>query len=203
MLSQCRTIPVPMIGYGRPRWQQRRQDRVPLPVKKRAASSFWFDTVHPIEQSWHDSVMTDDTWDTQGRKAQQGIAPIRFLIGSWKGEGHSQGIPVRGTLEVVAILDGTWIQATETLTDVERDTRTVDVCLYRWHEKAESLQVFQLYEHAHLSTLLVEKTENGFRWITGPLAPQLTFEQTNTGFQYRAVVEGESTPITEMNYVPT
>ncbi len=161
------------------------------------------DTAHPVNQSWHDSVMTDEAWETQGQKAHQGIEPIRFLIGSWTGEGHSQGAAVRGALEVIPILDGTWIQATETLTDVERNTQTVDVCLYRWHEKAESLQVFQLYEHAHMSTLLVEQTEKGFRWITGPLAPQLLFEKTQTGIQYRAIVEGQPTPLTQMNYVPT
>ena len=159
--------------------------------------------MHRPEQSWHDSVMVDDSWTTQGQKAHHGIEPIRFLIGSWTGDGHSQGTPVRGMLEVIPILDGTWIQATETLMDREHNTQTVDVCLYRWHEKAESLQVFQLCEHAHMSTLLVEKTEVGFRWITGPLAPQLTFEKTKTGIRYRAVLEDETAPITEMNYVPT
>lgn len=146
--------------------------------------------------------MTDDTWIAQGKKAHAGLEPVRFLIGSWTGEGQTQGIPVRGTLEVVAILDGTWLQATETLMDLENNTETIDLCFYRWHEKAESLQVFQFYEHAHLSTLLVEKTENGFRWITGPMAPQLRFEKTESGIRYQAIMEGEATPVTQMTYVP-
>ena len=147
--------------------------------------------------------MNDDSWVAQGQKAHQGIEPIRFLIGSWRGEGWSQGSPVRGTLEVNAILDGTWIQATETLMDADGQNETVDLCFYRWDERSESLQVFQLYEHAHLSTLLVEKTERGFRWITGPMAPQLTFEKTDEGIRYHASVEGESDPVTQMNYVPS
>ena len=146
--------------------------------------------------------MMDDAWMIQGQKAHQGLEPIRFLIGSWTGEGRSQGSPVQGTLEVSPILDGTWLQAIETLTNVENQKRTVDLCLYRWHEQAESLQVFQFYEHAHLSTLLVEKTTHGFRWITGPMAPQLTFEKTDSGIRYQATVDGDSTPVTHMNYVP-
>ena len=146
--------------------------------------------------------MIDDEWTAQGQKAHRGLEPVRFLIGSWTGEGENQGAPVRGTLEVAAILDGTWLQATETLTDIENNHETVDLCFYRWHEQAESLQVFQFYEHAHLSTLLVEKTEKGFRWITGPMAPQLTFEKTASGIYYQAVVAGETTPMTQMTYVP-
>ena len=146
--------------------------------------------------------MMDDAWVAQGKKAHEGLEPIRFLIGSWAGEGHTQGTPVHGTLEVTAILDGTWLRATETIIDPKTNDESVDLCFYRWHEKAESLQVFQFYEHAHLSTLLVEKTETGFRWITGPMAPQLTFEKTDSGFRYQAIADGETNPVTQMTYVP-
>ena len=152
--------------------------------------------------SWHDSSMKDDSWVEQGLKAHKGIEPLRFIIGSWRGEGRSEGAQVQGSLEVKAILDGTWLQATETLLHLETQTETVDLCFYRWHQKAESLQVLQFYEHAHLSTLLVEKTDNGFRWITGPLAPQLFFEKTDEGFRYETIAEGENTPSTHMSYIP-
>ncbi len=146
--------------------------------------------------------MNDESWAEQGHKAHQGIEPIRFLIGAWKGKGQSHGVAVTGTLVVTPILDGTWLQATETLTEVESEHTTVDLCFYRWHEKVESLQVFQFYEHAHLSTLLVEATNNGFRWVTGPLSPQLVFTKTDTGFEYKAGIEGQPEAVTQMSYVP-
>ncbi len=146
--------------------------------------------------------MTDDPWAVQGKKAQEGLEPVRFVIGTWTGVGQSHGIQTRGKMTVVPILDGTWLQATEVITEVDAGTETIDLCFYRYHAEAESLQVFQFYEHAHLSTLLVEPTANGFRWITGPMAPQLAFERTEEGFRYAAVVDGQDTPVSEMSYKP-
>jgi len=105
-------------------------------------------------------------------------------------------------MTVEAILDGTWLRATEYITEVDGDTETMDLAFYRYNVEAESLQIFQLYEHAHLSTLLVEPTSSGFRWITGPLAPQLVFIRTQNGFEYCAAEEGHDTPSVQMSYTP-
>ena len=146
--------------------------------------------------------MTDDAWIQQGQQALAALQPLRFMVGSWTGEGQHQGQAVQGSLEVEAILDGSWLRATETVVALHDQSQTIDISYYRWNDQAESLQLFQLFEHGHLNTLLVEATEAGFRWITGPMAPQLHFEKTSTGFRYRAQIEGQADAITEMNYVP-
>jgi len=146
--------------------------------------------------------MRDDPWAEQGKKAHEGLQPLRFLIGVWEGAGISHGAQVHGKLTVEPILDGTWLRATEIITEAKTGTTTIDLCFYRYHAEAESLQVLQFYEHAHLSTLLVEPTASGFRWITGPMAPQLAFEQTNVGFRYAAAMDGQDTPVSEMSYKP-
>jgi hypothetical protein len=146
--------------------------------------------------------MTDDLWAEQGQKAHLGLDPLRFLIGEWRGVGHTHGAEAQGRMTVEPVLDGTWLRATEHITDVNSGAETMDLSFYRYNVEAESLQIFQLYEHAHLSTLLVEPTASGFRWITGPLAPQLAFERTKDGFQYCASVDGNDAPLSQMSYKP-
>ena len=146
--------------------------------------------------------MTDDAWIQQGQQALAAMEPLHFMVGKWTGQGLHQGIVVQGKLEVVAILDGSWLRSTETVISLTDQSTTIDISYYRWNDEAKSLQIFQLFEHSHLNTLLVEPTDTGFRWITGPMAPQLHFEKTPTGFRYRARFEGQADAITEMNYVP-
>ena len=146
--------------------------------------------------------MSDHPWEEQGQKAHKGLEPLRFLIGEWRGVGQNHGADVHGRMTVEPILDGTWLRSTEYITEEASGTETMDLAFYRYNVKAESLQIFQLYEHAHLSTLLVEPTKSGFRWITGPLAPQLVFTRTKKGFEYCAAEEGQDTPSAQMSYTP-
>ena len=146
--------------------------------------------------------MTDDAWIQQGQQALAALEPLAFIVGKWVGTGQHQGEAVDGTMEVVAVVDGSWIQAKETVVSTNAQRETIDISYYRWNAEAESLQLFQLFEHGHMNTLLVEATPRGFRWITGPMAPQLHFEKTPAGFRYRAQIEGQADALTEMNYVP-
>ena len=146
--------------------------------------------------------MTNDAWIRQGHQARKALEPLQFLVGQWVGKGQHQGQTVHGEMEVVPIVDGSWLRATETVVGTTDPNKTIDVSYYRWNSEAESLQLFQLFEHGHMNTLLVETTQNGFRWITGPMAPQLHFEKTPNGFQYHARIEGQADAVTEMNYVP-
>jgi hypothetical protein len=59
----------------------------------------------------------------------------------------------------------------------------------------------QFIEHAHMSVHTVELIADGFRWCTGPGAPQLHFQQIGDGFAYTVQTENEDAPIMQMTYM--
>ena len=142
----------------------------------------------------------NNTWEEQGERALKGLEPIRFLIGRWTGQGQSYDEPVQGTFTVRALLDGTWLEATETLTNASGESVHRDLSLYRYNIEADGLEVMQLFEHAHRSIAPVELTADGFRWITGPGAPQLRYVCTADTLRYTVVLPSEAAPAISMTY---
>ena len=144
--------------------------------------------------------MADDSWTTRGQKADEGLAPVRCLIGEWIGEGQCHGESVVGRIRGEAVIDGSWIEVEETLCDQGGVVVHNDRSLYRYNVESEALEVIQLFERATMTTSLVEPTDNGFRWITGPGAPQLRFFVEAEGLRYTVILPGEDAPVAEMTY---
>ena len=142
----------------------------------------------------------NDPWEEQGARALKGLEPIRFLVGHWTGRGQSYDEPVNGTFTVRALLDGTWLEADETLTNAAGEVVHHDLSLYRYNLEADSLEVMQLFEHAHRSIAPVELTADGFRWITGPGAPQLRYVCTADTLRYTVVLPSEAETAISMTY---
>ena len=147
--------------------------------------------------------MNEQQWTEQGRRAREEIASLRFLIGEWVGHGHYHGKEVTGHLDVAAILDGTWIEANETIQEASEGPPLTDRSFYRFDSESDALQVMQLFEHAHMSTHTVELTTDGFRWITGPGSPQLHFRKTKDGITYTIQSVDEDAPSVQMSYMRT
>ena len=144
--------------------------------------------------------MADLSWDDQGDRAMVGIEPLRFLIGEWSGSGICHGEPVQGKMTVRGLMDGSWLEATETLLDASGEVIHTDMTLYRFDVQNESLVALQLFERATLTTSTVELLEAGFRWITGPGAPQLRYWTEDLGFRYGVTMPDEAAPAIEMTY---
>ncbi len=144
--------------------------------------------------------MSDIDWEEQGEQALSGLEPLRFLIGTWAGEGHCYGESVSGTLVVTALFDGSWLQAVERLENTSGSEVHSDLSFYRYGVEAESLQVMQLFERGHQMSTLVEVTDTGFRWVTGPGAPQLHYRCTEHTVSYTVILPGEEAPAVEMAY---
>ena len=129
-----------------------------------------------------------------------GLAPVRCLIGDWIGEGQCHGEPVVGRIRGESVIDGSWIEVEETLCDQGGTVVHNDRSLYRYNVESEALEAIQLFERASMTTNLVEATHDGFRWITGPGAPQLRFFIEGEGLRYTVILPGEDAPAAEMTY---
>jgi len=144
--------------------------------------------------------MADISWDAQGDRAMAGIEPLRFLIGEWSGAGICHGESVQGKMTVRGLMDGSWLEATETLLNASNESIHTDLTLYRFDVQNETLVALQLFERATLTTSSVELLETGFRWITGPGAPQLRYWIEESGFRYVVTMPDEAAPAVEMTY---
>ena len=147
--------------------------------------------------------MADDHWNEQLEKSRVGIQPIHFLLGSWAGSGACDGKPVSGKMRVRTLFDGSWIEAVEELLDSENEIIHSDVSLYRFDAQNDCIEVIQLAAGGHRMLSSVEILEEGFRWITGPGAPQLRFWNTSEGFRYTVTLPEDGEAAIDMVYLPS
>lgn len=145
-------------------------------------------------------VMAEDSWNTQGQRAQAGLEPVRRLLGEWSGVGVCHDAAVTGHMSLTVLLDGSWIQAVETLLDATGQSVHTDLCLYRFDVENDTLVALQLFERGSQMSSPVEVLDDGFRWITGPGAPQLRFVSSADTFSYTVILPDEDAPVVEMTY---
>lgn len=115
--------------------------------------------------------MAEMDWAERGQLAREGLAPLRFLVGSWSGSGASQSQPVAATLEVRSILQDSVLEARERLFGADGALEHEDLTFYRYDPVARQLKVIQLMAHAWVTQALVQPEPDGCRWYAGPFAP--------------------------------
>lgn len=113
------------------------------------------------------------SWEERGRRAQAGLLPVRFLEGSWVGEGETRGEAVTARLEVRRCLSETYLEARETLTTGGGDLEHEDVCFYRYDPDNMVIKVTQHTAFAWTTESLVQPEAWGARWYSGPFSPRV------------------------------
>lgn len=113
------------------------------------------------------------SWEERGSRAREGLLPMRFLEGTWVGEGETRGEPVRARLVVVRCFQDTYLEARETLMDASGEVQHEDVCFYRFDPENMVVKVTQHMAHAWTSDSLVQPEPWGARWYSGPFSPRV------------------------------
>lgn len=114
-------------------------------------------------------------WDERLRQTREALAPLRFLEGSWQGEGTIHGESLRGQLTAASVFGDSFIEARERLFDAQGALSHEDVAFYRYDVKERHLRVTQLMAGAWQQEQWVVPTEAGFRWYAGPFAAKVEF----------------------------
>lgn len=141
-------------------------------------------------------------WKDRGRMAKAGIKVLDFMVGRWHGTGLSHGLPVSAQLEVQRILDGTWLQAEETLIDSKGTPEHTDMSMYRYDPTEGRLEVLHLMDHATLQRHPVEPVGEALHWITGPMAPRLAILPQAEGFRMEVQFPSDTAPVVTIDYRP-
>jgi len=116
----------------------------------------------------------DIDWDARERLVKRQLAPLAYLEGDWLGAGVSHGEPVQGTLQVRAVLGGTFVEAREVLRNEAGVVDHEDLCVYRYDTADKALRVTQYLAPGWVENHIVEPLPTGgIRWKTGPLGPRV------------------------------
>jgi hypothetical protein len=111
-------------------------------------------------------------------RAQAGLAPLAWMIGTWVGVGRAHGQPVQGQLVARRILDGSFLEVRERLGDPAGGPDHEDLSFYR-HDAERGLRVLHLMAPAHVVDREVQVLPTGpdlqcaLRWYENPFAPRV------------------------------
>ncbi len=97
--------------------------------------------------------MSEDrtAWDARARASIDGLAPLRFLVGRFEGQGQDHGAPIRAEAEGLLRLDGSWLELRERLREPDGTLLYEDFALYRFDPVDGQLRVMHFSARAWLS----------------------------------------------------
>ena len=148
-------------------------------------------------------VFVDGEWSQRVAAIQAGVRPLRFLAGTWTGEGTSEGEPVRGRLVASLVLDDTFLECSEQLFTATGELDHEDRVVYRYDIENQTLRALHLQAPGWVTErhvdLLSEGT--GFVWSGGPTLPRVVVRQLDAQeVQVEVWLPGEATATTRMLY---
>ena len=134
--------------------------------------------------------------ENPGRDA---LLPLQFVLGSWKGEGRSDGHPVTGSL-AAAERFGSFIELRETLRTVTGETDHEDVAWIGYDKLHRKLVVTHFSAGPSLEKMLVIPEPAGFRWWGGVDKPVVRYISRGERLRIEVLPPGEEEAVHWMEY---
>ncbi len=147
--------------------------------------------------------MSEDrtAWDARARASIDGLAPLRFLVGRFEGQGQDHGAPIRAEAEGLLRLDGSWLELRERLREPDGTLLYEDFALYRFDPVDGQLRVMHFSARAWLSRYPARvDTEGALHWTTGVGGPKVVLEPAEGGWRSRVTLPDEKEPAVVLQY---
>lgn len=141
-------------------------------------------------------------WELRGRLCRERLHFLRFLVGRWEGEGHSQGEAVRGRLEVASLLQDTLLRCEERLYTLDGALLHEDLALLRYDPESEQVRVLHFTAPAWPSEPLARPLPDGpgALWYGGPFAPRVELRPRGEELEIVVRLPEQVEPDTLMRY---
>lgn len=142
-------------------------------------------------------------WQQHIEAIQAGVRPLHFLEGTWKGEGISDGQPVRGHLTARLVLGGTFLECSEELFNAAGDLDHEDRVFYRYDSENQTIRALHLQHPGWVAERHVDQLvdQPGIVWRGGPTLPRVQVRQIDDDTVHIAVwLPGDEDPVTHLTY---
>ncbi|MFH1469612.1 MAG: hypothetical protein ABIO70_34825 [Pseudomonadota bacterium] len=140
-------------------------------------------------------------WESRTRVTREKLDPLRFLLGSFVGQGFDGGRPIRARATGRLLLDGSWLELAEEIVAADGTVDYRDLALYRYDPAEEGLRVMHLMERAwHAQYPVHLDPEGAVRWTTGVGGPEVVLAPSPEGWGSTVRLPDEREPSVVLRY---
>ena len=133
---------------------------------------------------------------------RRGLAPLSFLVGTWRGTGSVHGSPITSDLVISWLFDETFLEAQEVLRDPSGAVVHEDRALYRFDPEERRVKVVHLLPGGWYLERLVVVGERQAVWEGGPYAARVGLSRIADVLEISVVFPGRPVPDVVVRYVP-
>lgn len=127
------------------------------------------------------------------------LLPLRFVLGTWIGEGHSFGQVLRGKLTAKLRLQNTFMEIEEQLFLSDGTLDYEDSAWVGFDDTQNRLSVTHFMAPATIERKLVLLNSAGFYWWVGPTAPIVYFIDAKPNLHVQ-IISSDEALLGEMTY---
>jgi len=124
------------------------------------------------------------------------------MLGRWTGSGESDGQAISGTLQVQAILGGTFLEAIERLYTSSGELDHEDRVFYRYSVEDHSFRALHLQAPGWTADRYVDLSADGdgLTWSGGPTIPRVRITRAGDTLRVAVWMPEDTDPSTHLTY---